>query len=177
MTRWFPHATVATIVAHDNRYLLVEEHAEHGIAFNQPAGHLEEGETLIEAAIRETLEETGWQVEVTALLGISRYVATNAQTYLRFSFIAKPLSHDPTLPLDDGIIAAHWLSRQEIEAMAVASSPSAFKPGELARQALDDTQASKTPRQLRSPLVLNDILRYEQGERLPLSSVYEHPPL
>ncbi|HEY7773885.1 MAG TPA: NUDIX hydrolase [Marinagarivorans sp.] len=146
---WNPHVTVATVVAREDRYLLVHERAEGNEVYNQPAGHLENGESLIQAAIRETLEETGWHVSIQALLGISRYVApTNGETYIRFSFIAQAESLQPNATLDDGILAARWLTKAQI---------------------IDLKDA------LRSPLILNDIARFERGERLPLNALYDHP--
>jgi ADP-ribose pyrophosphatase YjhB (NUDIX family) len=148
--RWGPHVTVAVVIEQHGRYLLVEEYAEPQTmaVFNQPAGHLEDNESLISAAQRETLEETGVSVEITAFLGISRYLATNGETYLRFSFVGQVLNEDPMARLDDGIIRTHWLTRTEIEA----------------RQHL-----------LRSPLVLNDIMRYERGERHSITIIHDHP--
>src|SRR3569832_1835751 len=71
---WAPHVTVAAVVEQDGRYLLVEEHSTAGVVYNQPAGHVEPGESLIEAAIRETREETAWHFRPTALLGVYRWV-------------------------------------------------------------------------------------------------------
>ena len=144
---WYPHVTVATIVERDKAFLMVHEHAENGPAINQPAGHLEANESLIEAAKRETLEETGWHVEPEALLGISHLNASNGITYIRFTFIAKAQSQNLHATLDSDIISPLWLSYEEI----------------IARQ-----------HELRSPLVLNDIRRYLNGERLPLSTLYQH---
>ena len=82
---------------------------------NQPAGHLDPNETLIEAAVRETLEETGWDVEPTAVVGLYLYTApSNGVTYQRVCFAAKPLKHHPDYQLDDGIIGARWLTRDEL---------------------------------------------------------------
>ncbi len=67
---WYPHATVATIVERDGHFLLVEESEGERLVINQPAGHLDQGETLAAAAVREMLEENGWEVDVQALLGL-----------------------------------------------------------------------------------------------------------
>ena len=148
-----PHLTVATIVTRQTadqqtQYLLVKEHAEGKVVYNQPAGHLEDNETLVQAAVRETREETGCQVTPEALLGISHYVApSNQETYIRFTFIASLIAQDLTAPLDQGIIAAQWLTKAQI----------------LDKQS-----------QLRSPLILNDIERFEQGKRLPLNTIFNH---
>ena len=112
---WQPHITVATIVEDQGRFLFVEE-LKHGRAvLNQPAGHLDPHESLIDAAIRETLEETGWEVELTGVVGIYLYTApSNGVTYQRVCFAGTALKHHPERPLDDGIIRARWLSRDEL---------------------------------------------------------------
>lgn len=147
---WYPHVTVATIVEKNGRYLVVEEIKNGKTVFNQPAGHLEEGETLIEAAIRETLEETQWQVEITGLLGCSLYKSSaNGITYFRTSLIAKPLQKDENSPLDKDVERALWLSTADIE---------------------------KNSDRLRSEMVLNDIRRYERGELYPLKMIHHLLP-
>lgn len=113
---WVPRVTVATVVYDGERYLLVEEIAETGIpVLNQPAGHLEPGESLAEAAVRETLEESGWHVRIEALLGAS--LLTNAVTgitYYRTSFLGHPVRHDPQQRLDPGILGSRWMRYEEI---------------------------------------------------------------
>lgn len=112
---WQPRITVATIVEDQGRFLLVEELAGGQAVFNQPAGHLEANETLLQAAVRETLEETGWEVELTAVTGIYLYTApSNGVTYQRVCFSARPLRHLPDSPLDHGIIGPRWLTRDEL---------------------------------------------------------------
>lgn len=144
---WYPHVTVATVIEDQGRYLLVEEYAEGRLVFNQPAGHLEQNETLIEAALRETLEETAWSVEIQGVVGVSLYVApSNGITYCRNCFFGKPLRHNPELKLDTGIERALWLSYEEIVALG--------------------------PR-LRSPMVVKTIEQYRSGHRYPLSVVYD----
>ena len=114
--RWQPHITVATIVEDQGRFLLVEETSHGKTVLNQPAGHLEADESLLQAAVRETLEETGWEVELTAVTGIYLYTApSNGVTYQRVCFAARPLRHRPELPLDDGIIGPRWLTREELD--------------------------------------------------------------
>ena len=112
---WNPHITVATIVEDNGRFLMVEESKGGRAVLNQPAGHLDPDETLIEAAVRETLEETGWDVEPTSVVGIYLYTApSNGVTYQRVCFAAKALRHHPEAPLDDGILGARWLTRDEL---------------------------------------------------------------
>lgn len=142
---WAPHVTVATIIERDNRFLMVYEEADGKQVYNQPAGHLDPNETLKEAAIRETLEETGWTVELTGVVGVNLYTApSNGIAYFRTTFIAKPVSHDPDYKLDTGIIDAVWLSYDEL----------------VARKD-----------QLRSPMTLQIIEEYLAGRRFPLSVV------
>ena len=117
MSRFIPHVTVATVVEDQGRFLLVEETAQGRVVFNQPAGHLEANESLLEAARRETLEETGWDVELTGVIGIYLYTApSNGVTYQRICFAARPLQHRPELPLDTGIIGPRWFTRDDLEA-------------------------------------------------------------
>lgn len=144
---WTPHATVATIIEENGKYLLVEETSNGREVFNQPAGHIEENESILAAALRETLEETGYRVELTSFLGVYTYKpAFKDTTYFRFCFAAKTVEKT-ALPLDKDIIAAHWLSYDEI----------------TTRKA-----------QLRSPLVLKCIDDYRAGIKLPLSAIVEY---
>lgn len=147
---WTAHVTVATVVQREDRFLLVEEHSEgfsHTV-FNQPAGHVEAGETLIQAAMRETLEETAWRVEVTDLLGIYSYTPPmfSDRTYYRFCFLANALE-DTQQALDDGIVQAHWMTLDELQLSARARSP-------LVIRAIEDALA---------------------GKKYPVDLIYEHP--
>ncbi len=144
---WTPHATVAAIVEDDNgRFLLVEEHSAGRIVFNQPAGHIEEDEPVLEALKREALEETGWEVEPRHFLGVYTYKApANGVTYFRFCYAARAIRR-VSEKLDTGIVAAHWLSLEEI-------------------RNLGD--------RLRSPLVLECIEDYRNGRRYPLDVVVD----
>lgn len=106
---------VAAIVEHDGKFLLVEEEADGQVVLNQPAGHLDEGETLIDAVIRETLEETAWHIEPQTLLGVYRWPhPTQPVTYLRFAFIARALGEEKGRVLDHGCLRALWLTPAEI---------------------------------------------------------------
>ncbi|MCP4187809.1 MAG: NUDIX hydrolase [Gammaproteobacteria bacterium] len=112
---WKPHVTVAAIMEREGTFLMVREREKGRVVINQPAGHLEKGETLIEAVIRETLEETQYEFEPTGLQGIYRSVTTYSPeiTYLRFLFCGKVGAHLDG-PLDQGIISAEWMSLEEI---------------------------------------------------------------
>ncbi len=113
-----PHITVATIVEDQDRFLMVEEFKAGKHVFNQPAGHLEANESLLDAARRETLEESAWEVELTGIVGIYLYTApSNGVTYQRVCFAARPLKHHPQRPLDSDIVRALWLSRDELLAV------------------------------------------------------------
>ncbi|WP_341523446.1 NUDIX hydrolase [Pseudomonas sp. G.S.17] len=115
--QWQAHVTVATIVEDQGRFLIVEELKGGKAVLNQPAGHLDPDETLQHAAVRETLEETGWDVELTSVIGIYLYTApSNGVTYQRICFAAKPLHHHPDYELDDGIIGPLWLTRDQLQA-------------------------------------------------------------
>lgn len=142
---WRPHATVACVVADGDRYLMVEEEIAGRLAYNQPAGHLEDRESLLAAAVRETLEETGWTVALQHLIGVHQWRSTeHGEGVLRFSFAARALTHDPARPLDSGIRRALWLTREEIAALGPM---------------------------LRSPLVLRSIDAWLAGQRLPLDAL------
>jgi len=144
--RWTPHVTVATVVVRDGRLLLVEEAINGRQVLNQPAGHLEPDESLAAAAVRETLEETGWTVRLSAFIGTYQWTAPDGTPFLRFAYAAKPVSHDPGRLLDDGILRAVWLTPAELKA---------------------------DPGRLRSPLVWQVVADYLAGQRHPLSIVKE----
>ncbi len=112
---WKPHATVAALCERDGRYLLVRERVAGEIVYNQPAGHLDPGESLLDAVIRETLEETRYAFEPQALLGIYRYLphAEAGETYLRFLFRGE-VGERLDGALDDEIVAAEWLSYEQV---------------------------------------------------------------
>lgn len=133
MREWQPHITVATVIEQDGRFLLVEELKAGKLVYNQPAGHLEANETLLEAALRETLEETAWEVELTGVVGIYLYTApSNGVTYQRVCFAARPLRHHPERALDPDITAATWLTRE-----ALVSEPERWR-SELVPRCIDD---------------------------------------
>lgn len=145
-----PHVTVATVVEKDNKFLFTLESIDSEERINQPAGHVEASESLEEAAIRETLEETGWLVVPVALLGIRQYTApSNGVTYLRFTYIAKAINEIENAVLDKGIIRPLWLDYNEVK-------------GSLSRH--------------RSPLVLHDVEAYLAGQSLPLDTIVDIAP-
>lgn len=116
---WKPNATVAAIVEENGKFLLVEEETSRGNRYNQPAGHLEDNETILSAVIRETLEETAYDFQPEALLGIYHWKHThNDTTYLRFAFIGQVQNHRPDQILDDGIIRTVWMSVEEMREKA-----------------------------------------------------------
>lgn len=140
-----PDITVACVIVREGRFLLVEEAVRGRLVLNQPAGHLEPGEGIVEAAVREALEETGWSVRPQYFIGSYLWRAETGKTYIRFAFGAEALNHDPARPLDQGITRCLWLSPEEIEAEA--------------------------PR-LRSPLVLAVVRDFLSGQRAPLQLVH-----
>jgi ADP-ribose pyrophosphatase YjhB (NUDIX family) len=142
---WRPRVTVATVIPDGDRFLMVEEEVAGRRVYNQPAGHLDDGESLLAAATRETLEETGWTVELEHFVAVHQWQShEHGDQVVRFSFAARGVSHDPTRPLDTGISRALWLRRDEIAALGD---------------------------RLRSPLVLQSIDAWLSGQRLPLSIV------
>ncbi|MEZ5535818.1 MAG: NUDIX hydrolase [Thiolinea sp.] len=144
---WKPRVVVASIIEQDNRYLMVEEEIRGQMLLNQPAGHLEYGETLLDATRRETLEETGYHYEPEALLGILLGQSEDPdRVYLRFTFCGKLLKKAENYQLDPDIAAVHWLTEDEI-----SNSP------------------HMTPR---NDLVLESIRLYKQGVRLPLNCLH-----
>jgi len=120
--RWKPSVTVAAVVERDGRYLLVEEETSDGLRLNNPAGHLDPGESLVQAVVRETLEETACPFEPDALVGI--YLATTARpgaepvTYLRFAFAGRAGEPLNGRTLDRGIVRTLWLTPAEVRASA-----------------------------------------------------------
>lgn len=148
---WKPHVTVAAVMERDGQFLLVEEETSHGILFNQPAGHLEEGESLLDAVRREMFEETAHHFEPDALLGIYHWRhPTKNRTYLRFAFTGEVTGHDPTSPLDACILRAVWMTPEEI---------------------------SESRMRLRSPFVDQCVTDYLSGRRFPLDLINEFPLL
>ena len=142
---WKPNTTVAAIIERDNKFLLVEEITERGNRFNQPAGHLEDNETLIQAVIRETMEEAAYEFTPEFLLGVYQWKHTlNDTTYLRFAFIGKAGVHYPMQELDEGIVQAVWMDIDEIRDKANL---------------------------MRSPQILSCIEDYLAGKRYPLEVI------
>ncbi len=139
---WTPHLTVAAVIEENGKFLLVEEHSEGKVVLNQPAGHVEEDETIIEAVVRETLEESARPFQPEAVSGIYRWRSPDSGiTYLRLAFCGQHGERDRDLPLDTDIITTHWLSLEELR---------------------------EQPAQLRSPLVMRCFEDYLAGQRYPL---------
>lgn len=148
--RWRPSVTVAAVIERDGRFLMIEEETTEGLRINNPAGHLEPGETPAEGCAREALEETAWQFRPTHLLGvyISRFQrATTGEdiTYLRFAFTGELGQEEPGRALDHGIVRTLWMTADELRATADRH---------------------------RSPLVLRCIEDHRAGQRFPLATVH-----
>jgi 8-oxo-dGTP pyrophosphatase MutT (NUDIX family) len=144
--RWFPHVTVASIAVKDDKYLIVRENYRGSTVLNQPAGHVEEGETLEQAVIRETLEETGWDFKPSYLTGIYHFVAANGETYIRFTWFGSLIGERPEYELDPAIEGIQWMSKKDL------------LNGELT---------------LRNAVVITCISDFEAGNRLPANSVQQ----
>lgn len=114
---WKPNVTVAAVIEKDGRYLLVEEETETGLRFNQPAGHLEPGESIVEATAREVLEESAYVFVPQALVGVYQWTRPAGDiTYLRFAFCGELGEFDPARTLDAGIVRTVWMTPAELEA-------------------------------------------------------------
>jgi len=139
-----PAITVAAVTETDGRFLVVEERIDERVVFNQPAGHVEPGETLLEAIIREVREETAWLFTATGLIGVYlwRHPGTG-RTTKRFAFTGTVTDHRHGQRLDEGIVGTHWLSRADLK---------------------------RREPQLRSPLVLRCVDDYLAGQRQPLAA-------
>lgn len=146
---WKPHATVAAVIERDNKFLIVEELIHGDKVFNQPAGHLDPDESLIDAVKRETLEETAWHFEPQAITGIYLWKhPDNGESFLRVSFCGTCHDHDSEQSLDDGILQAVWKSRDEL---------------------------FEQQQRLRSPMVLDCIDDYLAGKRFPMDMLVDVP--
>lgn len=139
---WKPHATVAAIIEKDQRFLIVEENIKGELVYNQPAGHLEPGESLLEASIRETREETAWAFSPEYISGIYLWSQPGTErSFLRVAFAGSCDDYQQNQPLDNGIVRALWMTRDELAAK---------------------------PEKLRSPMVLQCIDDYLTGKQYPL---------
>ena len=145
---WTPRTTVAAVIERDGHFLMVREDAGTGaIVINQPAGHLEESETLLDAVVRESLEETAWHVTPESLVGIYKWrIPPDGLTYVRYCFAARALSEDSASTLDDGILAADWMTAEAIRRQSGAH---------------------------RSPMVQQCVDDYLAGRRYPLELIHE----
>src|ERR1700722_9254117 len=110
---WKPDVTVAAVIERDARFLLVEERIRGRLVFNQPAGHLEDRESLIEAVVRETLEETAWRFTPQWLLGVYQWRSQRGPSPLRCAFTAPVHFFAPSRPRHPPVVATHWLARDE----------------------------------------------------------------
>ncbi len=137
---WKPHSTVAAVIERDNKFLMVEELIDGQPVLNQPAGHLEDSESMLQAIVREVKEETAWDFTPRGIIGIYRWRhPIKLHTYMRTSFFGKVGNHDSSQKLDSVIISADWYNRSELENM-----------------------------NLRSPMVLRNIDDYLSGKNHPL---------
>lgn len=143
--RWSPHVTVAAIAVLDGKYLLVQETIDGKTVINQPAGHVEKGEALEQAVIRETAEETGWGFEPIHISGIYQYVAANGETYFRFTFFGELTHHNARASIDPVIEKIVWMDRAGMS----------------------------ESRLLRSQSVLRCVEDHECGQRYPLNTVLQ----
>ncbi len=142
---WKPNVTVAALIEREGRFLLVEEETEDGIRFNQPAGHLDQCESLVTACAREALEETAWHFRPTALVGVYQWPRPSGDiTYLRFAFAGELGEYEEGRVLDEGILRAVWMTPEEIRA---------------------------TVERHRSPLIWQCVSDYLAGRRFPLDLV------
>lgn len=142
---WAPHVTVAAIIHREEKFLLVEENINGEKVLNQPAGHLEKNESLFNAVLRETLEETRWELNPLFISGIYRWIHDNGDTYLRICFVGDAVKEHKELKLDTGIERTVWLTDKEI----------------------------REHTNLRSPLVLKSIEDYLSGHQFPLSLIQD----
>lgn len=142
MREQLPRVTVSAVTERDKRFLLVEENVRGNIVINNPAGHLENGETLLDAVVREVREETGCAFEPQGVTGIYLWTTPKGdRTFLRVNFFGACLAEDNGAVLDDGILRKLWLTRDELGSMQA---------------------------RLRSPMVLGCIDDYLAGKRYPL---------
>ena len=147
---WKPHATVAAVIERDNKFLMVEERVNNERVFNQPAGHLDPDESLIDAVIRETLEETAWNFTPEAITGIYLWKhPDNGESFLRVAFCGSCDDHQPQQALDDGIIQTVWKSRDEL---------------------------IQLQHKLRSSMVIGCIDDYPAGKRFPMDMLVNVTP-
>ena len=127
------HLTVATVVERDSTFLMVRETIDGEQVINQPAGHVEPGEDVMAAALRETMEETGWEVAITGFLGFSNAMSpTTGITYYRLVFVAEALNFNADAEIDNDIDSAEWMTLDEIK------DPANKPRSEMVHQAIDD---------------------------------------
>lgn len=140
-----PHLTVAAVAENDGRYLVVREYIDGEEHINNPAGHIENGESPIEATVREVREETGYEFVAEALGGIYLWrKPDNGETFLRINVIGLCTGHDPDAPLDEGIIGPEWFDLDQLRSRS---------------------------NRMRSPLVMRSFEEYRAGIRYPLDVI------
>jgi ADP-ribose pyrophosphatase YjhB (NUDIX family) len=158
-TRWKPSVTVAAVIEREGRYLLIEEHTPEGLRLNNPAGHLEPGESIVQACAREALEETAHSFQPEYLVGVylarfQRPTASDPEeqdiTYLRFALGGTVGQLQPERSLDSGIVRVCWLTLDEIRAQVERH---------------------------RSPLVLQCVEDHARQQRHPLALLHTHPSI
>jgi 8-oxo-dGTP pyrophosphatase MutT (NUDIX family) len=146
--RWKANVTVAAVIEKDGRFLMIEESIDGQKVINQPAGHLERNESLLNAVNREVLEETAWEFEPEKIVGIYLYPGPNTEiTFLRICFSGSSFQHYPDQKLDEGIIQVLWMSRKELD---------------------------QRKENLRSPLVTNCIDDYLKGQKYSLDLLHHY---
>ena len=146
---FFPHVTVAAVAERAGRFLIVREPVRGRMALNQPAGHVEDGESFVEAVIRETKEETGWAFAPEGLVGLYRWrTLDRSQTFVRVCFHGRAVAPDERAVLDPVIDSVHWLSAAQLHGRA---------------------------EECRAPLVLACLDDYLAGKRYPLDLLGDLP--
>ncbi len=145
---WKPHLTVAAVIERDGKFLMVEEQADGNTVYNQPAGHVENNETIYDAVIREVNEETAWDFVPEYIVGLYKWRKADIdRTFVRICFAGAVSNHQLSQQLDEGILSANWISQTELMAM--------------------------DNKKMRSPMVRQCIDDFNQGKHFPLDLITE----